>query len=117
MVALAATRLSSAARMSGRRSSNAEGRPAGMTGGSALRRFVEGLAAGDVTRVPAQQQAQRVLGPSDLALDVLERGTGCVEEIFGLRDVEAGGRAQVPLGSSELQTALAGSAVDSCAHT
>jgi len=73
----------------------------------ALRRLVECPTSDDLARVTPGQQAQRVFGASNLALDVPERCAGRVEEILGLRYIEPGGRPEVSLRPGELKALLA----------
>src|SRR5262249_6133633 len=73
-----------------------------------LCRLVDGSTPDDVAGVLAQEEAQKVLGLSDLALEVLEHGAGGEEEVLCLRHVEAGAHADVALGPDECETALAG---------
>ena len=91
MLAFAAIIACSAARISGRRSSSAEGRPAGTSGGAYIK--AEGARAFDVPRVFPEQQRHLVLRLFDLLPRVGECSGCAVHELLSGAHIEQGGDA------------------------
>ena len=86
MMALAATRFCSAARMSGRRSSNEDGNPGGHR--RRLLLLSQRAPARHCAGVSAQQQADLVLGLLDQPLDVGNRLRRAVNQLLALPNIQ-----------------------------
>ncbi len=92
--ALAATSCCSAACTSGRRSSNAAGRPTGMAAGSCRSSAASPRVIG--SGGPPEQQGQGILGNGDLAFKLRD-------EVLGARQVGDGGVEFQPIGKPALR--------------
>ena len=86
MLALAATRFCSAARISGRRSSSADGNPGGTSGGSSccVKSWPRTIAPG----LWPSSRADLILGLLDLLLDLRDGLRGGIDQLLGLAQIE-----------------------------